>query len=128
MGDEKKSPLLDIDIYKLFETDENKIDETSSVGKKAYRKKALELHPDKNLNNKETDEKNFVQLHDAFKILSDKSARASYDALRKTRREQVKRDKQLDEENWKSNLSQVKKLRKNKEEESFQNEIERIRK
>jgi len=101
MGDEKKNPLLDIDIYKLFETDENKIDETSSVNliRKAYRKKALELHPDKNLNNKETDEKNFVQLHDAFKILSDKSARASYDALRKTRREQVKRDKQLDEEN-----------------------------
>jgi len=41
MGDEKKNPLLDIDIYKLFETDENKIDETSSIDiiRKAYRYK-----------------------------------------------------------------------------------------
>jgi curved DNA-binding protein CbpA len=144
MGDEKKNPLLDIDIYKLFETDENKIDENSSIDiiRKAYRKKALELHPDKNLNNKEKAEKNFVQLNDAFKILSDKSARASYDAVRKARREKVKRDELLDDKRRKlkdqlesrekaakeKSEEKTQKLRKNKEEERFQDEIERLRK
>lgn len=48
---DKKNPLIspDIDLYKLFETEEYKIDETTPIEviKKAYRKKALELHPDK---------------------------------------------------------------------------------
>ena len=39
MSDDKKNPLLDMDIYKLFESEENKIDETSPIEviKKAYR-------------------------------------------------------------------------------------------
>lgn len=134
----------DIDLYKLFETEEYKIDETTPIEviKKAYRKKALELHPDKNLGNKEEAEKNFVQLNDAFKVLSDKSARAAYDAVRKARREKAKRDEQLDDKRrkLKEDLEarekaareradeQTQRMRKDKEEERFQSEIERLRK
>ena len=94
MSDAAKSQLLEMDLYKMFE-----VEETSPIEliKKAYRRRALELHPDKNLDaNKEEAEAKFVQLGKAFEILADKAARAAYDAVRRARREKVKRDEQLD--------------------------------
>jgi molecular chaperone DnaJ len=46
--------------------------------KKAYRKKAIEYHPDKNPNNKEAEEK-FKLAAEAYEVLSDENKKARYD-------------------------------------------------
>ena len=48
--------------------------------KKAYRKKALELHPDRNLSDVETSTKLFAEIQSAYEILSDPHERAWYDS------------------------------------------------
>lgn len=53
--------------------------------KKAYRKLAKKYHPDMNQGNKEAEIK-FKQVGEAYKILSDKKARAAYDDARRKER------------------------------------------
>ena len=50
--------------------------------KKAYRKKALELHPDRNYGDVEAATKQFADVQSAYEILSDPQERAWYDAHR----------------------------------------------
>ncbi|PYI26540.1 DnaJ-domain-containing protein [Aspergillus indologenus CBS 114.80] len=48
--------------------------------KKAYRRKALELHPDKNFGNVENATKLFAEVQAAYEVLSDPQERAWYDS------------------------------------------------
>ncbi|KAF2177848.1 DnaJ-domain-containing protein [Zopfia rhizophila CBS 207.26] len=48
--------------------------------KKAYRKKALELHPDRNYGDVERTTALFAEVQSAYEVLSDKQERAWYDA------------------------------------------------
>lgn len=50
--------------------------------KKAYRKKALELHPDRNYGNIEETTKLFAEVQSAYEVLSDPQERAWYDSHR----------------------------------------------
>ncbi|KAL8971215.1 MAG: hypothetical protein Q9183_001163, partial [Haloplaca sp. 2 TL-2023] len=50
--------------------------------KKAYRKKALELHPDRNYGNADMATKSFAEVQSAYEVLSDAQERAWYDSHR----------------------------------------------
>src|SRR6187455_1251940 len=51
---------------------------TAEEIKKAYRKVAIQFHPDKNQGNKEA-EKKFKEAAEAYEVLSDNEKRANYD-------------------------------------------------
>ncbi|KIY02785.1 uncharacterized protein Z520_01250 [Fonsecaea multimorphosa CBS 102226] len=50
--------------------------------KKAYRRKALELHPDRNFGNVEETTRLFAEIQSAYEVLSDPQERAWYDSHR----------------------------------------------
>jgi len=47
--------------------------------KKAYRKQALEWHPDRHKDDKETAEKRFKEVNEAYQVLSDREKKSAYD-------------------------------------------------
>ncbi|QDO93932.1 molecular chaperone DnaJ [Formosa sediminum] len=63
------------DYYEILGVDKNA---TAAEIKKAYRKKAIEFHPDKNPDNKEAETK-FKEAAEAYEILSDQDKKARYD-------------------------------------------------
>jgi DnaJ homolog subfamily A member 5 len=68
------------DIYPLKQRATDGL--TSFRIKKAYRRKALELHPDRNFGNAEEATKLFAEVQSAFEVLSDAQERAWYDSHR----------------------------------------------
>lgn len=63
------------DYYELLGVSQTATEEEI---KKAFRKKAIEYHPDKNPNDKDAEEK-FKQILEAYEILSNQDARRQYD-------------------------------------------------
>jgi len=63
------------DYYEVLGVDKNADEATI---KKAYRKLAMQFHPDKNPDNKEAEEK-FKEASEAYEILSDKEKKQLYD-------------------------------------------------
>ena len=93
MAQNKMSKIKDLDLYLLLEVSP---EATEKEIKKAYRKKSLKCHPDKN-----PDDPNaattFHQLSEALAILSDETARKAYDNVLKARKANELRNRQLDE-------------------------------
>ena len=67
------------DYYELLEVDRQA---TEDEIKKAYRRKALDLHPDRNYGNVENATKLFAEVQSAYEVLSDPQERAWYDSHR----------------------------------------------
>ena len=63
------------DFYKILDVSK---DASASEIKKAYRKKAIEFHPDKNPGDTKAEEK-FKQAAEAYEVLSDADKKAKYD-------------------------------------------------
>ncbi|KAH9904603.1 DnaJ-domain-containing protein [Xylariomycetidae sp. FL2044] len=67
------------DYYDLLDLDPQATDDQI---KRAYRKKALELHPDRNLGDVENATQRFAEVQSAYEVLSDPQERAWYDSHR----------------------------------------------
>ena len=65
------------DYYQILGVDKNA---SSDEIKKAYRKLAMEYHPDRNAGNAQAEEK-FKEINEAYQVLSDDDKRAHYDRL-----------------------------------------------
>lgn len=65
------------DYYKTLGVERNA---TAAELKSAFRKLALQFHPDRNPGNKQAEEK-FKEINEAYEVLSDKEKRSRYDQL-----------------------------------------------
>ncbi|EPQ09842.1 DnaJ like protein subfamily C member 17 [Myotis brandtii] len=123
--------LLQMDLYVLLG-----LEEKAAVKevKKAFRQKALSCHPDKNPDNPRAAEL-FHQLSRALEVLTDAAARATYDKVRKAKKQAAERTQKLDERRKKVKLdleAQERQAQAQEEEESrstrtLEQEIERLR-
>ncbi|XP_068627912.1 dnaJ homolog subfamily C member 17 [Battus philenor] len=87
-----KKNIEDVDLYAILEIE---ISATESEIKKAYRKKALQCHPDKNPDDPKAAE-TFHELSRALEILTDVSARSAYDKVLRAKAAAKLRHKELD--------------------------------
>ncbi|XP_024907861.1 sterile alpha motif domain-containing protein 13 isoform X1 [Pteropus alecto] len=79
-----------VNYYKILGVPQNA---SSSDIKKAYHRLALQVHPDKNPENKEAAEEKFRQVAKAYEVLSDAEKRNDYD---KSRGNHIKRENRGD--------------------------------
>ncbi|XP_056634929.1 dnaJ homolog subfamily C member 17 [Diorhabda sublineata] len=121
--------IEELDLYEILNVDVNS--PTSEI-KKAYRKQALQCHPDKNPDDPNAVKK-FHELSKILEILTDVSARAAYDRVLKARKEAALRHKELDSKRrkLKEDLEYREKLtsvNRKTADELLKEEIERLRK
>ncbi|XP_013370026.1 PREDICTED: dnaJ homolog subfamily B member 6-like [Chinchilla lanigera] len=69
-----------VNYYKVLGVPQNA---SSTAIKKAYHQLALQVHPDKNPENKQAAEEKFKQVAEAYEVLSDAKRRNDYDRTRK---------------------------------------------
>ncbi|XP_023024993.2 dnaJ homolog subfamily C member 17 [Leptinotarsa decemlineata] len=120
--------IEELDLYELLEIE---IDSSITDIKKAYRKKALQCHPDKNPDDPNASRK-FHELSKVLEVLSDVAARAAYDKVLKGKKEAALRHKQLDSKRrkLKEELESRERqgLDKKNADQLLKEEIERLRK
>ncbi len=129
--------IRDVDLYELLEVAP---DAAEAVIKKAYRKKALICHPDKNPDDPNAAD-TFRRLTDAVEVLTDADARRAYDNVLKARKANALRNKQLDskrkklkddlesrERNAAASAAFDAKWKAKTEEERLKDEIDRLQK
>lgn len=126
--------VKDLDLYELLDIS---LEATDKEIKKAYRKKALSCHPDKNPDDKEAASRFYI-LSAALEVLTDESARKAYDNCLKARKAAALRNKALDakrrklkddlERREKAHAENESLLDKKKQEDLLAAEIERLRK
>lgn len=73
--------VTSLDLYKILDIDE---EATDNDIRKAYKKRALKCHPDKNPDNPEAAAE-FVRLTEALEVLLDAAARKAYDNFLKAK-------------------------------------------
>ncbi|XP_045499888.1 dnaJ homolog subfamily C member 17 [Colias croceus] len=87
-----KKNIEELDLYTILDV---KLTASESEIKKAYRKKALLCHPDKNPDNPKAAE-TFHELSRALEILTDKAARDAYDKVIRAKEAAKLRHRELD--------------------------------
>lgn len=70
--------VVDTSLYDLLDVSPGA---SAQEIKRAYHKKSLSSHPDKNPDRQEEASREFQQINSAFEVLSDESKRAEYDEL-----------------------------------------------
>jgi len=128
----KEEKIEDLELYAILN-----VAEDASVPdiKKAYRKAALQCHPDKNPGNKDAASK-FIQLKAVLELLLNAESRNAYDALRRARlqnklrleRQDSKRKKLREDLERRERDSAQGKADTRSEEQRLKAEIERLRK
>ncbi|KAG7454916.1 dnaJ-like subfamily C member 17 [Solea senegalensis] len=96
----KASDILQMDLYGLLGVESTA---TTKQIKKAYRKKALQCHPDKNPDNPKAADL-FHQLAEALEVLTDAAAKAAYDKICTAKRKAEERNRKLDDKRKKMKL------------------------
>lgn len=137
MVDVKK--YSNINLYELIGV---QVDATEKEIRKAYRRKALECHPDKNPDNPKANEL-FNELSIALEILTDTIARNAYDKILNAKKAAELRNQQIDskrrkikadlekreyEANYKQHKQKSSYNIEKSSEQILQEEIERLRK
>ncbi|CAG9764777.1 unnamed protein product [Ceutorhynchus assimilis] len=125
--------IEEMDLYEILEIEVSS--KTADI-KKAYRKKALQCHPDKNPDDPQAAKK-FHQLSKILELLIDDAARAAYDKVLNGRKEAELRHKELDgkRRKLKEDLEARERLagtgqsqQRKSEAQKLREEIERLRK
>lgn len=80
------------DWYELLKV---KPDATLDELRKAFKKRTIETHPDRNADNPKAKEL-FIQVRKAWEVLSDEKARAAFDAVLKAKAARMQRDREMD--------------------------------
>src|SRR5690349_16279868 len=65
------------DYYKILGVERNASEDEI---RKAYRKMAMQYHPDRNPNDKQAEER-FKEINEAYQVLNDRTKRSHYDRL-----------------------------------------------
>ena len=80
------------DWYELLHV---KPDATLDEIRKAFKKRTIETHPDRNQSNPKAQEL-FIQVRKAWEVLSDEKARAAFDAVLKVKAARLQREREMD--------------------------------
>ncbi|CAI5474114.1 unnamed protein product [Closterium sp. Yama58-4] len=131
------SSLGDADLYAILglKIEDDAAFPTGAEIKKAYRKRALELHPDKRPGDKAAAAE-FDELQKAYEVLLDEQARKAYDDLRVVRRERErklgqqssKRQRMVAELAEREKMAERQRSEEERAKQRLKSEIERIRK